>query len=186
MRLILISSGMKWDALLLITGALRAAASKGFKHFLMYFPFPEQFGIVWEPPMMHRSFSDWCSLILQQENETWGWVASDTLLFGRLSSRHHCDKDDSKSETSCPGPLLQSTVLWICAHTHSFNFWHISLSGLCSNGRTGSAFKSGQLSPIEGRREISMLPNECQETSNYDMSGECDCRMKMSRSGPPH
>lgn len=92
---------------------------EGFKHFLMHFPFPEQFGIVWEPPMMHRSFSDWCSLILQQENETWGWVASDTLLFGRLSSRHHCDKDDSKSETSCPGPLLQSTVLWICAHTRA-------------------------------------------------------------------
>lgn len=31
-----------------------------------------------------------------------------------------------------------------------------------------------------------MLLNECQETSNYDMSGECDSGMKMSRSGPTH
>lgn len=120
MRLILISSGMKWDALLLITGALRAAASKGFKHFLMYFPFPEQFGIVWEPPMMHRSFSNWCSLILQQENETRGWVASDTLLFGRLSSRHHCDKDDSKSETSNLRPITAiNGAVNMHSHTHA-------------------------------------------------------------------
>lgn len=43
--------------------------------------------------------------------------------------------------------------------------------------------ESGQLIPIEGRREVGMLLNECQETSNYDMSGECDSGMKMNRCG---